>query len=358
MNPDTDTLEARNPAAEAAAAVGKYYDVRVLEPSPPAITDEPFWADDPANPDPRKPLEPHEYLEYLESLEVHEQLEYLAHLESLGGRPVVTPHSGGALLWDELIFERPDLADFAADRWLGARRSLPKLPDNYLPALLDFHRLAIAVVAEARYQVNGKFGLRYTLGGFGTPFFGDDTQVRVVGDRIVVQTAGQARSAVIGSLREAGNLVGVAPGSTAAEHDSPALGDLDRPLDARAEVGHFLGAWFGLATAVLEEMRFLPGTVDPERVQLWPGHFDPAIAAGDAGEGRRATYGFSPGDHSHDEPYLYVAAWGNVDKSDPFWNEENFTGASLSFGSLAASTDHYATALEFMRSGYRRLNDS
>ena len=317
---------AHHPAAEAAAAVGDGYAVRVLEPSPPAVAEGPFWADDPAHP---------------------------------GGRsagPVVAPHSGADLTWDNLIAARADLVDFASDRWLGARRQLPVLPPNYPSALFDFHRLAYSVVAEARYQCNGKFGLRYVRGGFGTPFFGDDVQVRVADDRIVVQEAGQARTAAITTLRGAGEFVGVDPGTTAAEHDSPELGDIDRPLDVRAAVGDFLGAWFGLATAALEELRFSPGVVDPERVQLWPGHFDPAIAAGDAESGRRATYGFSPGDHSHDEPYIYVAAWGDIDRSDPFWNEEDFNGASLPFRDLVSADDHFAAAVAFLEAGYARLN--
>ena len=323
-----DHAIARDPAAEATAVVGDGYDVRVLEPSPPAVAEGPFWADDPADPGPG------------------------------GAHPVVTPHCGGDLSWDDLIATRPDLADFAADRWLGARRRLPHLPPDYPPALFDFHRLAYSVVAEARYQCNGKFGLRYVRGGFGTPFFGNDAQVRVVGDQLVVQEAGQARAAPITTLREAGEFVSAAPGTTAGEHDSPDLGDIDRPLEVRAAVGDFLGAWFGLATAALEELRFSPGVVDPERVQVWPGHFDPAIAAGDAESGRRATYGFSPGDHSHDEPYIYVAAWNDVDRSDPFWNEENFAGASLTYSALASSDDHYAAAVAFLKGGYTRLGAS
>ncbi len=322
----TDHAAAHDPATEAAAVVGDGYDVRVLEPSPPAVAEGPFWADDPAHP------------------------------SSRGADPVVAPHSGADLTWDELIAARSDLADFAADRWLGARRQLPVRPPDYPSALFDFHRLAYSVVAEARYRCNSKFGLRYARGGFGTPFFDDDVQVRVAGDRLVVQEAGQARTAAITTLREAGEFVGVAPGTTAREHDSPELGDIDRPLDARADVGEFLGAWFGLATAALEELRFTPGVIDPERVQLWPGHFDPAIAAGDAESGRRATYGFSPGDHSHDEPYIYVAAWGDVDRSDPFWNEEDFNGASLSYGALCAAEDHHGAAVDFLRDGYARLS--
>ena len=323
----TDHAAAHDPATEAAAVVGDGYDVRVLEPSPPAVAEGPFWADDPAHP------------------------------SSRGADPVVAPHSGADLTWDDLIAARSDLADFAADRWLGARRQLSVLPPDYPSALFDFHRLAYSVVAEARYRCNGKFGLRYVRGGFGTPFFDDDVQVRVTGD----QPGGPGgRAGPHGGHHHAArgrqSAWGSHPGATAREHDSPELGAIDRPLDVRSDVGEFLGAWFGLATAALEELRFTPGVIDPERVQLWPGHFDPAIAAGDAESGRRATYGFSPGDHAHDEPYIYVAAWGDVDRSDPFWNEEDFNGASLSYGALCAAEDHYGAALDFLRDGYARLS--
>jgi len=133
-----DHAVAHDPAAEAAVVVGDGYDVRVLEPSPPAVAEGPFWADDPADP------------------------------ASPGAGPMVAPHSGADLTWDDLIAARPGLADFASDRWLGARRQLPVLPPDYPPALFDFHRLAYSVVAEARYRCNGKFGLRYVRGGCGT----------------------------------------------------------------------------------------------------------------------------------------------------------------------------------------------
>ena len=115
------------------------------------------------------------------------------------------------------------------------------------------------------------------------------------------------------------------------------------------------GEWFGLSWAVLEELRLTPGAHDPERTQLWPGHFDPAIAMGDAEAGGRGTYGMSPGDHGHDEPYLYVGAWGAVDRTDAYWNETAFNGASMPFAELAGHDDPYEAALAFFRSGYARL---
>ncbi len=54
-------------------------------------------------------------------------------------------------------------------------------------------------------------------------------------------------------------------------------------------------------------------------------------------DGRRATYGASPGDENHPGPYLYVSAWDAVDPADPFWNSEFFTGASLPYERLLES---------------------
>lgn len=318
---------AHHPAAEAAALVGADFSTHVLEPSPPAVHDEPFFADDPATVDG-------------------------------SDRPTLTPTSGGDRTWDDLIAERPELATFASDRWLGARPRLPAVPAGYVASRNAYHRLAYSVMAEARRIATTKFGLRYTRAGFGTPFFGDDEQIRVEGTHLIRQRGGDADAIEITTLRAAAGFVGVEPGVTAAEHDSPELGDLDETLAVDADTGRFLGAWFGLAWAVLEELRLTPGAHDVERTQLWPGHFDAALAMGDPEVGGRATYGLSPGDHDHDEPYLYVGAWGEVDRDDPYWNETSFNGASLSFAELAEAPDPTVAALLFFRKGFVSLNPS
>jgi hypothetical protein len=55
--------------------------------------------------------------------------------------------------------------------------------------------------------------------------------------------------------------------------------------------------------------------------------FDVAVEAGS--EATRATYGVSPGDADHDEPYAYVAPWTAPAATGPstFWNAAAFTGA-------------------------------
>ena len=254
----------QNPAAEANAKLASTATALVLEPSPPANHAEPFFADDPAAAPP-------------------------------GAATTVGPTSAADRTWVEVVAERPELSSWAAERWLAAYPPLKPVPDGYPDARNAYHRLAYAIVAEARRCANTKFGLRYTRGGFGTPFFGDDQQVRVQDGLLVVQHGAEARYSAITSLWAAAEFVGVQPGTAAAEHDSPALGDIDSDLGATSATGTFLGDWFGFSWAVLEELRVTPGAVDAERTQLWPGHFDPAAAIGDAERGQRATYGCSPG---------------------------------------------------------------
>ncbi|MDW3219366.1 MAG: hypothetical protein R8F63_12220 [Acidimicrobiales bacterium] len=317
---------AHDPTTEAADKLGPGFSPRILEPGRPAVNDEPFFADDPA-----------------------------AVGDASSAAAVVTPTSAGDRTWDDVIGERPELAAWAAARWLGNRPNLPAPPDGFPAARDGFHRLAYGVVAEARRLATTKFGLRYTRGGFGTPFFGADEQVRVEGNRLVHQRGDAAESIEITSLRAAADFIGITPGTEAGEHDSPPLGDLDEDLGATAATGDFLGQWYGLAWSVLEELRLTPDAVDPERAQLWPGHFDPAIAMGDADAGTRATYGASPGDAGHPEPYLYIGPWAAIDTTDPFWNADGFPGAELSFAEMTKGGDHVAAALTFFRAGYDRL---
>lgn len=320
------TIAAHDPAAEATEILGADFVARVLEPSRPAINAEPFFADDPA-----------------------------AVGTDDDSRTIVSPTSAGPRTWSSVIDERPDLSEWAAERWLTRGRKLPALPADYVAAREGFHRVGYALVAEARRRNTGKFGLRYTRGGFGTPFFGNDEQVRVQAGVLVHQRGDDVAVHPITTLRAAADFLGIEPGTAAAEHDSPELGDLDAELGASTETGIFLGEWFGFAWAAIEELRVSPAAIEPERTQLWPGHFDPAIAMGDADAGSKATYGASPGDHGSDEPYLYVGPWADVDATDEFWNATGFTGAVLPFADLGAADDPVATALSFFRAATDRL---
>ena len=232
-------------------------------------------------------------------------------------------------------------------------------PASLTETRLALHRLAAYVIAPARYSVTGRFGLRSTPSGFGTPPFGDeDRQIRVEGDQLLDQTGSEIRSAPITSLEAAAEFLGASVDpSTAAESDSPALGDAAAQLAVDAESSRFLGRWYGMAFAALEAVRADAVSVDASEPQLWPGHFDPAIEVGD--EDHRGSYGASPGDQSIDEPYLYMSAWWpdrlELDRSDPMWNAPSFVGAVLRVSEFPEGVDSVEVAANFWRSARDHL---
>lgn len=231
---------------------------------------------------------------------------------------------------------------------------LAPLPDGF-PATRDaLHQIAFFAVAPARYEAEGRMGLKPAPGGFGTPEF-DDSIARVEGDMLVYERAEGIATQTISTVREAAHFFGV-------DYEVEWYSDFRDPLDpidpdlqlsvddlaARA-----LGQWFHFGFTVLEELRVAvgPGS-QPSEVQLWPEHFDPATELGDAGAGRRASYGASPGDGDHAEPYIYVAPWGEVDADDPYWADASFGGASLSYSDLQTQDDPVRRAVEFLDRGH------
>lgn len=302
-----------NARAEAAERLEGRYEARVLEPSPPAVASGPWFADDP-----------------------------VARGDAPAGRSVVSPAGTGDLRWDDLASNDPGLAEWCADRWLGAYRRLGPLPATLVPTRVALHRVAEQVVSPARRKANGKIGLRYTRGGFGTPFFGADVQVRVRGIQLVVQDATGERNAPITTLDAAAGHIG--------RHLLPDDVKLDRePLNVDPAAGAFLGDWYGFAASVLEELRAGAGDdVDPSRVQIWPEHFDLAVELGREPSGARAAYGLSPGDEHHPEPYLYVAPW-TAPAPGKLWQATGFSGAELSYAALLDAPKQRETALAFFR---------
>lgn len=247
----------------------------MLEPSPPANTAPPWFADDP-----------------------------VAREGAPEGRRIVSPVRTGDVLWDELCADDDALAAWCADRWLGAYRRLTTLPASYAATRDTLHELAERVVSPARERANGRIGLRYTRGGFGTPFFGDDEQLRVEGPELVRVT--------------------------------PAGDEAREPLEADAPSVAALGDVYGFATNVLETLRAeLPESAQAGRVQLWPEHFDVGLDLHRAGTSEAIVAGVSPGDEHHAEPYVYVVGTELV---------------VLEYPALLAAPDQRAEALGFLRS--------
>jgi hypothetical protein len=323
-------ISTTDPRREAHERVGGRFEVRVLEPSPPAVTEPTWFADDPVAVD-----------------------------GVPAGVTVVTPMPSTGITWDALARDEPDLADWCADRWLGAWRPVPPVGDvdAFTAARLAWHALAEHVLAPARHHANGKIGLRYTRAGFGTPFFGADEQVRVAGGGLVVIRDGRATVQPITTVAAAADAVGIAPGAPTDVYTPTTTLDVDAVLAVDDASARVLGDWFGFACSVLEVLRAgARRGDDPGRVQLWPEHFDLSVDLGDEASGTRATYGASPGDAAHPEPYLYVTPW-TAQPEGPVWNDTTFSGASLPLSLLAVGGRQRALALAFLARPYTVLHE-
>lgn len=323
-----ETHPPRNPRTEAQARLPDGHQARVLEPSPPADTDPEWYADDPTDPAGATGI-------------------------------VVSPLPSADVSWDRLASDDARLASFAADHWLGAYRRLAPLPTGFRETRSSLHEVAFFVLAPKRFRATGKMGLRYTHGGFGTPFFGDDEQARVDGTRLVHQRDGRARVEELTTIEAAASFLDLPYEEVWFEdfRDPLPPPDPHGALEVEEACAATIADWFGFATSVLEEFRRHGGAGDDvTRVQLWPEHFDLALEMGSQDAGARASYGASPGDAANPEPYVYVAAWSEVDRSDPFWNDESFNGASLGYQALLDADDQRKTALDFLDAGYAALH--
>jgi hypothetical protein len=159
------------------------------------------------------------------------------------------------------------------------------------------HRLAEEVVSPARVRATGnEIALTPTPGGWGTPPFPDGGQVRVEGTQLVTRAA---------------------DGSETRE-----------PVAVDAAGAARLAEFFAFAQDVLETLRDEASA--PSEIHLWPEHFDVAF------DDREVTFGGSPGDENHDEPYLYVAPW-TAPEPGPDWNANGFTGAEAPWGDRDAA---------------------
>lgn len=323
---------ARDARAEAAAAAGAGLDPRVLEPSPPAVTAAPWFADDPVALGARRP-----------------------------GTRLLSPLPGADVTWEQWVAGRPQHAGWAADRWLVARRRLGAPPPGFAGTRLALHRLAAFVLAPARRRSNGRIGLRWTLAGFGTPFFGDDEQVRVEGTRLVVQRGAGACSQPLTTLAEAARLVLGGPPDAAWAHaldlDVPEPGPAGAPLGLDRAAATHLADLFGFGALALERLRFEARSAAPTRVQLWPEHFDIAFECD--GGGGRATFGLSPGSGT-ELPYLYALPPDPATAvRDPgTWDAGTFPGAALPVTALEGAGDQLAAALDWWRSRRAALGPS
>jgi hypothetical protein len=232
---------------------------------------------------------------------------------------------------------------------------LSPLPDGFAETVRSLHRVAEELVAPARRPDN-EIALEPTPAGFGTPVFewdGAEHQVRVEGAHLVHRIGGEERLAPLTSLATAAEAVrDLLPDG--GRHLSPAglqtatgAGE-DGSLSVDPAAAGVLARWYAFGRDTLERLAALASPEEPASPAiLWPEHFDIAIELGEETAGRRATYGFSPGDENHAEPYAYVAPWVAPAPGEP-WNARGFTGAELGYAELLAAADPAATAADFL----------
>jgi hypothetical protein len=240
---------------------------------------------------------------------------------------------------------------------------LPPLgdPDAFTRTRCAWHAVAEHVLASARHRATGRIGLRVTPGGCGTPPYerdGTTEELRIAGRDLVVRIGEATTVTALTTIAAAAAVAGIEPGGPSDVYRLTTPLEPDAPLVIDDDAARALAAWFELASTALAELRAeISPALDPSDIQLWPEHFDVAFDFGEESLGTRGTFGASPGDAEHPEPYLYVTHWAEV-ADDPFWNDDVFAGASLPYSEVRAGGDARRTMLTFYRNGSEALSRS
>ena len=231
------------------------------------------------------------------------------------------------------------------------------LADHYTTSREHLHQIAFFAVSPARHRAVGRMGLQPSPGGFGTPEF-DGQVARVDGSRLVHERNGTSASQEISTVRAAAEFFGGNHKEVWFDdfHDPLTPIDPDTELSVDEGDAMLIGEWFEFGFDVLNRLR-AEGTHEDavSEAQIWPEHFDGATELGSQESGSRASFGASPGDSGVSSPYIYVAPWSAVDRSDDYWNAETFGGSIVTYDTLADAADPIDFALEFYLTGYRKL---
>lgn len=210
-------------------------------------------------------------------------------------------------------------------------------PETFRTTRVALHTLAEHLLASDLAGRVGKIGLRSTPGGFGQPETVADGirhRIRVDGTSIVVLRGDLEDWEAITTPAAAAVFAGVRLGDTEGETTL----DKDVALDIDLAAAARIAEWFALVDSALAEMRRRHRARRPTIAQLWPEHFDLAFSM------TEVNLGGSPGDHDHDEPYLYVGPWFPV-TGEP-WNEAWGTSR------LASAVRTVDDAVEFFEFGF------
>jgi hypothetical protein len=238
-----------------------------------------------------------------------------------------------------------------------ANRNQGRVMTDLTASRQALQRVATHVLARARHQVTGRFGLRVTAGGIGTPAFGPDGEVlRISGTTLVREVGASARylplaGASLASAAGFADLDLARPFS--AGQDTPPMGDPEAPVVLDGDAASVLHQWWAFGWQVLDAA-CVPAD-DPGVVQLWPEHFDAGTSVRiGPGSGDRCNLGVSPGDAFSEEPYLYLGPWGDARPGDPaYWNAP--FGAVLRRSTVCESDDPAGMGRDFLRTGLTSL---
>jgi hypothetical protein len=276
---------------------------------------------------------------------------------SQGWRDVPTQGAQPAILRDMSTEPTPSTSQAAAI--LQATRSA-------------LHQVAVHVLGRRRYAVAGRFGLRPTPGGFGTPAFGEGPQVvRTSGQHLVVEHGADAVTVELRSLAQAAEVAGADLSTDfSVGDDTPAMVDPDEPLAIDPVAARLLARWYAWGSLLLDEVvASTPSATTATTWQLWPEHFDlggtvslvpdeaDALSDYDDDNTMHVNLGASPGDDSEPMPYLYVGPWTDDRPGDPdYWNAP--FGAVLRRSELAALPRGAARrrALDFLIQGIQAFS--
>jgi hypothetical protein len=206
----------------------------------------------------------------------------------------------------------------------------------------SLHRAAEHVLAAALKRATGQIALRAVPGGVATPPLPDGRVVSLLGPDVVVDGGDGVRRERLTTVRAAARLVGTEPGFPWTKHPPATPDEPDAALDVDDAAAAVLDDWFGLGARTLAAWWGEVAPDEPPEAQVFPEHFDLAIAAGEV------NYGFSPGDDAQPLPYLYVGPW-SPPQQDGFWNAE--------FGAYRTieQVDDLEGALGFLRAARARL---
>ena len=216
-----------------------------------------------------------------------------------------------------------------------------------------WHTVAEHVVAPARHRANGKIGLRFTRGGFGTPFFrtaaGVDEQVRVDGGELVVVRGADRRRVADHDVAARGrggrHRARRAARRVHAQHTARSRRAACRRRARRDRAGRLVRVRVLGARGAPGRCGSAPRT--RRACSCGPSTSTcPSTSATTARGGRGARSARRPATTSTPSP-TSTSRTGPSVPDDPFWNDHAFAGASLAYSELLAAPDQRAAALDF-----------